>query len=165
MQLTQSDSVLRLTDSLRPPGTPFIVLPGASHHSIQGVSREEGPTQPASMLIVKVCDTAGDAIEDYDLVFTAGPDYSPDAMPRGFFLDRQRNQRSPNTLTYYFNFGALAHVHEFGLVITPRPDRGPVHYTRAEYRGTLFLRPDETTLLEVILERQVEGRVFTLRRA
>ncbi len=170
MQLTQSSpsqtkAELRLTASCRSPQTPFIVLPGASHPSIQGISLDEGPTQPTSMLIVKVLDTAGESVNDYDLLFTVGPAYSPDALPQGFFLDRQRNQRSPNTLTYFFDYAALSSVHEFGFIITPRPGAGPVHYTPAEYRGTLFLQPDETTMLEIVLERQLEESIFTLRRA
>lgn len=164
LQLTQSDNDLRVSASHRPPNTPFIVLPGASHHSVQGISLDEGPTQPTSMLIVKVLDTTHEPVNDFDLLFTAGPSYSPDALPRGFFLDRQRNQRSPNTLTYFFDYAALARVCEFGLVITPRPCSGPVHYKRAEYQGTLFLRPDETTMLEIILDRRVEDNVFALKR-
>jgi hypothetical protein len=35
------------------------------------------------------------------------------------------SQRSPNTLTYFLNYAALARIHEFGFILTPRPNVGP----------------------------------------
>ncbi len=98
-------------------------------------------------------------------MFTAGPGYSPDALPRGFAIDRQRNQRSPNTITYFFDYAVMRDIKEFGFKIEARPDAGPVHYQPAEYRGSMFLQPDETAMVEVVLTRVLSPAVFTLSRA
>jgi hypothetical protein len=94
------------------------------------------------------------------LLLTAGPAYSPDALPRGFFIDRQRNSVARNTLTYFLDYLAMTRIKEFGFVLSPRPNAGPVSYARAEFRSEMFLRPNETILIEITLNRLLENRVF-----
>jgi hypothetical protein len=59
------------------------------------------------MLVFRLIDDRGSALGDYDLYLTAGPSYSRNDLPVGFFTDRQRNQRNPGKLTYYLNFDQL----------------------------------------------------------
>jgi len=136
---------------------------------------------PYTMLIVRVVDTAGRPVTDFDLVFTDQTG-NPDGLPQGFLGDRQRNQRAGNHLTFYFNHSALngapavmdpRHPSEelrpelkgltgLGIHIKARPDQGLVSYVPGMYltdkRPMLdALRPNETTLLEIVLQRLVDG--------
>lgn len=116
-----------------------------------------------SSLTLRVTDSAGAPVEDFDLLLTAGPTYSPDDLPRGFFIDRQRNSKARNMLTYYFDHAALSQARQLGFRITARPSSGPVRYTPGEYRGQNIFRPHQTLMLELILHRQL-GQVFNLQR-
>jgi hypothetical protein len=139
-----------------------------------------------SMVIFRVTDDAGHAVEDFDLVLTAGADDDPNMLPRGFVLDRQRNRRHPGTITYYFNHDVMSGcepvVHKkrtlregspgaqmLGLRIEPRPRAGFVHYLPCSIRASAellerALRENQTTLVEIVLRRVVHEGVFGLDR-
>ena len=65
------------------------------------------PNPRHSMVLFRLVDDGGEVLSDYDLYFTAGPDYDEDELPDGFFQDRQRNQRNRGKLTYYLNYDVL----------------------------------------------------------
>jgi pimeloyl-ACP methyl ester carboxylesterase len=118
-----------------------------------------------SMIVFRVIDSSGAPVEDYDLLLTSGAGYSPERLPKGFFIDRQRNSRSTNVLTYYVNHTAMARARELGFRIVARPASGPVSYAAAEFRSDLarveaVIRPHETTFIDVTLRRQLEERIF-----
>ena len=131
-------------------------------------------TDRHSMFMVRVRDDRGRCLQDYDLLLTAGPDYSPDELPAGFFRDRQRNSVSPGHLAYYLDhdrmsggLSAAAAGQKLGFRIVARPDSGLAHYTKTELRSDAahideLLRPNETTLVEVVLNRSVDSTVFRL---
>ncbi len=98
-----------------------------------------------SMLIFRLRDSKGYPIEDFDLLLTAGKNFSPDKLPKGFFADRQKNKLNPNTLTYYINYDIMAGCESqtvkgkvvrnaseganyLGLKIVPRPSGDDVVY-------------------------------------
>ena len=128
------------------------------------------------MLVFRVIDDRGNELTDYDLVFTAGPTYDPDHLPPGFFVDRQRNSRSPGKLTYYVDYDVMADwfaqdkvADKFGFRVSARPDTGYAHYTRAEHRGTFsslkkYFEPNRTLMIEFRLTRHVAEGVFRLSR-
>src|SRR5262249_38487254 len=64
-------------------------------------------TSRYSMVVFRFVDDRGDVLSDYDLYITGGPKYSPDDLPPGFFVDRQRNKRNPGRLTYYLDHDVL----------------------------------------------------------
>jgi hypothetical protein len=137
-----------------------------------------------SMLVFRIRDTSGAAISDFDLLFTAGAKSSPNELPEGFATDRQRNQHDPGTLTYFFDYdlmnGAEAVVYKgeqlraeragaesFGLRVDPRPTEGLVHYLPAEIAASAealhdLLRPNETTIIDIVLQRNIREGVFRL---
>lgn len=144
---------------------------------------------PCAMLVVRVVDTEGFPVTDFDLLFTDHTG-NPDGLPRGFLVDRQQNRRAPNHLTFFFNHAALTGapavadprnparelrpaltgLKGLGIRITARPDNGFVFYMPAEYiaeqRSMLdALRPHETTLLEIVLQRLVDGSVAAFDKA
>lgn len=117
-----------------------------------------------SMLCLRVTDDQGELLEDYDVLFTAGNQASPDALPKGFFRDRQRNSRHPGRLTYYLDHSRLESV-AVGFEVSARPDSGLVRFGKAAIRPQMLgaiLRPNETILVEVVLRRRVDRNCFTL---
>ncbi len=155
--------------------------------------REMGPFErtfikdPCSMLVLRVRDDRGHPVEDFDLVFTAGKDDDPDHLPPGFLVDRQRNRRTPDTITFYLNHAvmtgapalvdadgkqvraALPACERLGLRVVPYPQEGFVHYLPAELSATpanlkQFIRPDETVMVDIVLRRIVREGVFRMTR-
>jgi pimeloyl-ACP methyl ester carboxylesterase len=122
------------------------------------------------MMVVRVKDGTGRPVRDFDLYLTGGPNYDPGDLPKNFFLDRQRNQVTPNALTYYVDHRVFQQTRELGLRIGARPQRGPVNYLAAEFRSeeatvAAILRPHETVMVDITLDRRLEQAVFQLRRA
>lgn len=142
---------------------------------------------PCCMLVMRVRDDQGHAVEDFDLVFTAGKEGDPDHLPPGFLVDRQRNRRTPNTITFYLNHAAMTGApgvvdadgrqvrdplpacERLGLRVVPYPQDGFVHYLPAELSATPanlkhFIRPDETVMVDIVLRRIVREGVFRMTR-
>ena len=129
-------------------------------------------TDRHSMVIFRLANDRGEFLADYDLLLTAGPSYSPDELPAGFFRDRQRNSKNPGQLTYYLNYDALEKLRRggegrIGFRILARPQNGLAYYEAAEYRSDengvrQYFRPNETVLVEIVLSRHVDARVFRL---
>lgn len=137
-----------------------------------------------SMVIFRVRDEAGHAVEDFDLLLTAGSEDDPNHLPRGFALDRQANKRARGTITYYFNWDVMTGCEEvrykdrvlrlaspgaqgLGLRIEPRPTDGFVHYLPCGIRASTkllknILLPNRTTLVDITLRRVVRRGVFGL---
>jgi hypothetical protein len=126
------------------------------------------------MFVFRLQDDRGNAMIDYDVIFTAGPDYDENHLAPGFFKDRQRNQRNPGKLTYYIDYKVMADwlakpelEGKFGFKIIARPDTGFASYWRAEYRGTFaalkrYFEPNQTLMVDVQLKRHVFDGVFKL---
>lgn len=130
-------------------------------------------SQPAkgarfTQLVVRLWDSEGEPLKDFDFLLLAGPDYDPGKLPKGFFQDRQKNQRIGNALTLYLNHDRMLKTAEgcWGFRILPRPDSGLVHYRAVEFHceGAIadYLRADETLMLDVILTRHIHPNVFSL---
>jgi hypothetical protein len=129
------------------------------------------------MLVFRVMDDRGNALTDYDILFTAGPDYDPNHLPPGFFVDRQRNSKSPGKLTYYMDYRVMAPWFEkpqledkFGFTISARPSEGYAYYTVGEHRGRFsdlakYFQPNQTVMVDVVLKRQVMDGVFRLTQS
>jgi hypothetical protein len=140
---------------------------------------------PCAMLVFRVRDDQGDPVKDFEIVLTSGAD-NPDALPPGFFIDRQRNRRDPGTVIYYVNaaklLGAPAVVHggrtqraalkgagTLGLKVIPYPQDGFVHYLPCALPASAaqlaaWVRPHETTVVDIVLRRVVREGVFRLTR-
>jgi hypothetical protein len=136
-----------------------------------------------SMVIFKVRDDEGHPVTDYDLVLTAGANNDPNHLPQGFFVDRQRNTLNPETITYFFDYDVMNGAPKIqnrsgkiirdtilgadmlGFKLSARPDQGFVHYLPCEIKATAemlekVLRPNSSTLVEIVLRRIVTKNVF-----
>jgi hypothetical protein len=126
------------------------------------------------MLVFRVTDDRGNHLSDYDILFTAGPTYDQNHLPPGFFVDRQRNSKSPGKLTYYLDHQVMAPWFakpelddRFGFRISARPSDGFAYYTIGEHRGRYsqlsnYFAPNQTVLVDVVLKRQVMEGVFQM---
>ena len=129
------------------------------------------------MLVIRLVDDRGNTLSDYDVLFTAGPDYDPNHLPPGFFVDRQRNQLNAGKLTYYINYDVMNDwlskpelAGKFGVRITARPAAGFAYYQPAELQGTFaslkrYFEPNQTLMVEVELRRHVVEGVFRLTQS
>ena len=141
---------------------------------------------PYSMLIFRIRDEYGNAIGNYDILFTGGDSDSENHLPEDFLADKQRNSRSPGYMTFYFNTAVmlgsdpvkiqnkvirkkLPGAKSFGFKIIPYTDKGFVHFLPAVLTGTpellaKLLIPNQTALVEVEMKRIVHEGVFQLTR-
>jgi hypothetical protein len=144
-----------------------------------------------TMMIFRVRDDRGYPISDFDLTLLGqiGDRSGANFLPKGFFVDRQKNTREGNVLTYYFCHDAMVGAPEvlnpkdqtrvlrerfpgadgLGLHIAARPDTGMVRYIPGSLAVSSkilreFIRTDETTLVEIVLRRVVHEGVFRFTR-
>ena len=132
-------------------------------------------TSRYSMIVFRLIDDRGDVLTDYDLYITAGPNYSADELPTGFFVDRQRNQRNPGKLTYYVDYDVLIAglakpqmEGKLGFKIVARPTEGDTavaFYKPVDFRSdattlSKILHPNETLMVEIKMARLVDAAVF-----
>ncbi len=137
-----------------------------------------------SMLIFRIRDEYGNAIGNYDIIFTGGENDSENQLPENFLADKQRNIRASGYMTFYFNtaimLGSDQLIHQkkvirkklpgaksFGFKIIPYTDKGFVHFLPAVLKGTpgllaKFLIPNQTTLIDIEMKRIVHEGVFQL---
>ncbi len=142
--------------------------------------------EPCSMLMFRVRDDQGNPVQDFDLMLSAGKDGNPNHIPPGFFIDRQRNHLDPGTLTYYVNSAALLGAPpvlykgkeirpaqpgcgSLGLRVIPYPQDGFVLYQPATLPATpellaALVKPNQTTLIDIVLKRFVREGVYRLTR-
>ncbi|MGH8019969.1 MAG: phospholipase, partial [Opitutaceae bacterium] len=125
--------------------------------------QQQPPGERYFQVVFRVMDDEDQPISDFDLVILAGPDYDPNALPKGFFRDRQRNCKAPNTIVYYMNHDKLSLVVDglFGFRILARPDNGFAWYAPAEFRSNTVtidevIDPNVTTYVDIVLTRHVD---------
>ena len=129
------------------------------------------------MLVFRLVDDRGNILANYNLYLTAGPRYSADDLPVGFFKDRQQNKRNPGKLTYYIDYDKMETglkdpklQQKLGLRILAQPGPGPdvlAFYDALEFRSSLpqlakFLVPNQTLMIEVQMRRKVDKAVFRI---
>ncbi|MDE2195679.1 MAG: phospholipase [Gammaproteobacteria bacterium] len=141
-------------------------------------------TDACAMLLFRVRDDQGNAIRDFDIILTAGKRNDPNHLPPGFLMDRQRNHVDPGAITYYINCSrmlggpaivyrgktlraALPACEGLGLRVVPYPQDGFVLYQPAALAASAdnlrnFVRPNQTTVVDIVLKRIVREGVYRL---
>ncbi|WP_199097923.1 phospholipase [Dyella sp. ASV21] len=141
---------------------------------------------PRSMLIVRITDDGGEPLVGARLLLNAGTPPNPDWMPQGFMLDRQGNSRQANVVSFFLNHALLAGTSRvgdpvnrrktlraavashrpYGATVQPADLSGLIHHAIASttVEADLFdaLGPHQTTVLDVVLPRNVHEAVFRL---
>jgi hypothetical protein len=160
----------------------------AEHHEVEKgllFSDREYDHPLTTQLIVRLTDDSGYGLRDFDFLLTAwdpqaaNPAHrtpSPDLLPDGFLLDRQRNRNQTNCLTFYLNQEVLEKAPFLGIRIHPRPEPAVkaktkddffVHYLTTSFGADArtisgLLRPNSTLLLDIEFMRVVRKGVFRL---
>lgn len=131
-------------------------------------------TNRYAMILFRLLDDRGNHLDDYDLYLTAGPQYSENALPPGFFADRQRNQRDPGQLTYFLDYDIMeAGINapkmqgKLGFRIRAHPEasnQALAYYRLLDFHSSLadinkILHPNETVMVEIKLQRLVDRTV------
>lgn len=119
------------------------------------------------MFIFRVRDNEGRVISDYDLLLL-GDGFQPDLLPKGFYVDHQKNLKS-SALTYYLDYDILAQATDLGIRVVARPSFGVpgktpesfAGYLPSEYRFTgkqfgQLIQPNETVYVDIVLKRNVD---------
>lgn len=141
-----------------------------------------------SLVIVRVTDSEGYPVGDLDFLLTGAED-DPDFLPEGFLADRQRNLVGKNMLTFFLNHdlmvgcdrvfdprdengkevlrAAQEGVDKLGFRVVPRPQAGFVRYRTGMFTATAKLlrdvvRPHETTMVDIVVQRVVHEGAFEL---
>jgi hypothetical protein len=141
------------------------------------VFKREFITNRYSMIIFRLIDDRGNHLSDYDLYLTAGPKYSELALPTGFFVDRQRNMNNRGKLTYYLDYDIMeAGINtpqmqgKLGFRIKAYPEASTqalAYYRLLDFHSSLtdinkMLHPNETIMVEIMLQRRVDRSVFRI---
>ncbi len=120
-----------------------------------------------AMLVFRITDDRKNPVKDFDMLLLAGNDYRPDILPKGFFVDRQRNTICHNVLTYYVNCSKMKKARDgkVGIRISAKPSDGFSYYSPAEFRSNGInlndiLIPNQTTLIDIELVRHVDENTF-----
>ncbi len=140
-----------------------------------------------SMVLFRLRDSEDFPVTDFRLLLT-GENNDPNRLPKGFFLDRQKNRRNGNTLTYYFNYDAMLGAppvsrtirgkrkiirdrfpgtQRLGLELTPEPSQGFAHYLTAALNARVsflkgIMKAHQATLVDVVVDRVVRESTFEL---
>ncbi len=138
------------------------------------VFKREYITNRYSMIIFRLIDDRGNHLDDYDLYLTAGPKFSENELPTGFFADRQRNQHNRGKLTYFLDYDIMeAGINtpkmqgNLGFRIKAQPeasDKVLAYYRTLDFHSSLadinkILHPNETVMVEIMLQRRVDSSV------
>ncbi len=138
--------------------------------NMQYRSKETQKSDRYIMFVFSVRDNYGNIISDFDMLLLAGNEYKPGQLPKGFFVDKQKNNMS-GKLVYYINFDKIQDVKDgkIGIRIMARPDEGFSHYAPAEFRlDGLALeelaKPNQTVMLDIELTRRIAENTFVLEK-
>ena len=138
------------------------------------IYKREYITNRYSMIIFRLIDDRGNHLVDYDLYLTAGPQYSEEALPKGFFVDRQRNMYNRGKLTYFLDYDIMeAGINtpkmqgNLGFRIRAYPEASAqalAYYRLLDFHSSLadinkILHPNETIMVEIMLQRRVDKAV------
>lgn len=142
---------------------------------------------PCTLATFRLFDAQGMRAPEVNLLLTAGPAADPNQLLSGFLIDRQGNRRAPGTLTFFFDHAVLAGCPAipradgsiaraaviprppYGIRLEPRQtDKLAEYWTTAldaTMQGLLpWMRPNETTLIDIRLSRVVHAGVFQFTR-
>jgi hypothetical protein len=141
---------------------------------------------PRSLLIVRLTDEAGEPLNGAGFLLAAGAQASPDLLPDGFMLDRQANSKQRTTISLFLDHSllagddrvadprnsrktlrpAVASHRPYSASVRPADLDGLVHHALAKSAASddLFamLGPHQTTVLDVVLPRNIHEGVFRL---
>ncbi len=118
-------------------------------------------------IVFRVTDNRGVPLPDYaiELLDASG---TGRALPSGFFGDKHQNEINPEMFGYYLNFDRMKDLAggKFGFKVQCAADSPLVRYPDTIFIGSAdvdsILKPNQTTFVDVVLNRQLNKSVFRL---
>jgi len=158
----QKDVVARTLEALKiKNGTDYNAYCAAAQTANAALQK---PGQRWFQIVFCVRDDEGRAVHDFDIILLGGPAYDPDALPKGFFRDRQKNRKNTSTVVYYMNHDIMMGTvdKKFGFRVVARPDNGFARYAPAEFHSDTMtldavIDPNVTTYVDIVLKRRVDA--------
>lgn len=134
----------------------------AATQSLQGTTQ----VKHYAMFVFRVRDDEGRTISDYEILLL-GEGFKPGTLPKGFFIDRQKNPKS-QSLVYYLDYDILSRTSDLGIRVQARPSFGEPGKAPEAFAGYLpaeirfsgrqlkqAVRPNETVYVDICLTRYV----------
>jgi len=128
------------------------------------------PLQRYSQLFFCIKDNMGNFIDDYAIELLDGEGRG-DQFPRGFFGHEHRNQINGSFFIFCLNYDKIAQAKgkKIGFRVTSVPNSPLFAYKELVFNNTFsevgkFLKPNQTTMVDVILQRRINKKVFRLTK-
>lgn len=117
-------------------------------------------------VVFRITDNTGTALSDYAIELI-DEDQRGDRLPEGFFGDRHKNGANPEFLVYYLNFDKLSRMKGalgFRVQCTVQSPRVCYEEVLCNAFPSIsdFIRPNQTTYVDVTLPRRINRAVFQL---
>lgn len=124
------------------------------------------PLNRYSQLVFRVIDDVGNHLPDYAIELVDGEGRG-DQLPSGFLGHQHKNAVRPERFVFYVNYDLLSKIKggKVGFRVHAATGTPLVQYPVFEYLGNLsdvsrFIKPNQTTLVEVVLQRRLNKNVF-----
>ncbi|MDD9951805.1 MAG: alpha/beta hydrolase [Zetaproteobacteria bacterium] len=116
-----------------------------------------------TMLIFRIQDQYGNDDFEFELLLLAGAKQQPHRLPKGFFIDRQRNSDTPNCLTYYLDCKKMRRIQDqqLSIRISGFPTEGftfyrPATFTLSPAQLETIFQPHQTVIFDICLHRCID---------
>lgn len=120
-----------------------------------------------SQIVFRVVDNQGHELSDYAIEIIDASK-SGDKLPGGFHRDHHKNEINPEQFNYYLDYDQLMKVKggELGFRVQSTPDSPMVAYEECMFttKVTHLIKPNQTTLIEVVLNRRINKNVFRITK-
>jgi hypothetical protein len=121
-------------------------------------------------LVFRIVDDTGNRLTDYAVELIDG-EKRGDRLPSGFAGHQHKNEVRPERFVFYLNWDLLSKARggKIGFRVHAATGTPLVEYPVFEYLGSasdvaMFLKPNQTTLVEVVLRRRLNKNVFRLTK-
>ncbi len=121
-------------------------------------------------LVFRIIDDTGNHLTDFAIELLDGEGRG-DRLPTGFMGHQHKNEVTPERFVFYLNYDLLSKVKggKLGFRVHAATGTRLVEYPVFQYVGTAsdistFLKPNQTTLVEVTLRRRLNKNVFRLTK-
>lgn len=128
------------------------------------------PLDRYCQVVFQIRDDMGNALSDYAIELVDGENRG-DRLPKGFFAHSHKNGVSPERYVYYLNFDRLltAAGGRLGFRMSCATGSPLVIYPDVRFQGPAceigtFVKPNQTTLVEVTMNRRLNKNVFRLTK-
>lgn len=122
-----------------------------------------------SQVVFRVSDSHGTALEDYALEIVDSS-LRGNRMPSGFFADNHKNLVSPENFVYFLNYDRMSDIKggKIGFRLNSVPDSPLINYQETMMLAPIdvesILQPNQTTLVDVVLKRRINKKVFEITK-